>query len=72
LGSENVPVELLVVVRVIPLVGSVAVILALGTTAPVGSCTAPKIDPDVTWAHEDGRLNKAIVPSNHIASLMRL
>jgi hypothetical protein len=43
-----VPVELLVVVCVIPLVGSVAVMLALGMTAPVGSCTEPKIVPDVT------------------------
>jgi hypothetical protein len=46
--------------------------LALGITAPVGSCTEPKIVPDVTCAHEDGRLNSAIIPSNHIAGLVHL
>ncbi len=46
----KVPSLLLWAVKIVPVLLSVTVICALGTTAPCGSNTVPVIEPCSTWA----------------------
>ena len=50
MGSEKVPLPVEVVARLMPMEEAVAVMDAPGMTAPVESCTEPKMVPEVTWA----------------------
>jgi hypothetical protein len=49
-GERECTIPLDLTVRVTPMLSAVAVIVAPGITAPVVSCTDPRIVPDVTWA----------------------